>query len=95
MTTRRQDASLASGLRQEAPSPTKTRWVIFALLALAGLTLLAYFQPLPVLLLVVARRRRGVNMGAAFLGIRWTAGAVAVSRTDAARGHLAIGLDRR
>ena len=53
MTTGRQDASFASGLRQEAPSPTKTRWVILALLALAGLTLLAYFQPLPVLLLVV------------------------------------------
>ena len=34
-------------------------------------------------------------MGAAFLGIRWTAGAVAVSRTDAARRHLATRLDRR
>ena len=54
MTTRRQDASFTSGHRHEAPSPTKTRWVILALLVLAGLTLLAYFQPLPVLLLVVA-----------------------------------------
>ena len=53
MTTGHQDASLASGLRQVAPSPTNTRWVTLALLAMAGLTLLAYFQPLPVLLLVV------------------------------------------
>lgn len=55
MTVGRQEAqNVAPPPRPKAPSPAVTRWVIAVLAVIALLVLLAYFQPLPVLLLVAA-----------------------------------------